>query len=192
MDSKHAILASRFATFALVFSVSACVLSHSMTEEQQIAAAKAAENEKAETNQQKSATDNNKATPGSSAVKATPATSAVKSIPGKPGSLKATNQQISKMATAGKLDQARTKPVVEQRRGPSVKKVIRYVAVDTLNIREHSSMDAPVVGKLIRGSMFQVSISGIWARIGENQFVMTKFLSTKPTKKGTSTWTYRK
>lgn len=184
--SKHAILASRFATLALVFSVSACVLSHSMTEEQQVAA-KRTEAEKASGNQTKVLPESTSTKSGSQ----TSAAPVVKTIPGKPGSLKATNQQISKMATSGKLDQGRTKPAAEQRR-PAVVKVVRYVNVDILNVREHSTMEAPVVGKLIRGSMFQVSISGVWARIGENQYVMTKFLTTKPGKHGTNAWTYQK
>lgn len=186
--SKHAVLASRFATLALVFSVSACVLSHSITEEQQVAANNTAESGKSDSTQQKAVPETGAAKTGTQAA----ATPAVKSIPGKPGSLKATNQQISKMANTGKLDPARTKSVAAPSRGPVSKKVVRYVAVDILNVREHASEDAPVIGKFIRGSMFQVSINGVWARIGDNQFVMTKFLSIKPAKKGTNSWTYRK
>lgn len=56
-------------------------------------------------------------------------------------------------------------------------RVERFVAAETLNIRATPSEAAPVVGKLVRGSMMPVEITGAWAKIGEGQWVMTKYLS---------------
>jgi len=77
--------------------------------------------------------------------------------------------------------QAAAKPAVApkvaaKKQGPET----AYVMADTLNVRSAPKMNAAVVGKLARGSMFKVTYIGEWAKIGEGQFVMARFLSRNP------------
>jgi hypothetical protein len=187
--SKHATLAKWFATLALVFSVSACVLSHSMTDDHPVnTKPMEVEGKQPEASQQKAIAEE----PAGKSVQPAKTTAAAKSTQPKPGTLREANQKITKLASDGKLDQIRTRKIAEQRRVNASRKVVRYVSVETLNVRMHSSLEAPVVGKLTRGTMYHVNIDGNWAKIGDNQYVMTKFLSPQPPKRSTSTWTYRK
>lgn len=211
--SYHSVIAARFATFVLVFSVSACVLSKSVSDEdhlngkQETKATSA--NEKQQIGAQKSvaAEKNEKAalvgkTNGKSAVAVKQPTQSAKpgqviqvvqQTPAKPGTIRATNEKVSKLATDGKLDREPQPVKKEVAKQPvEAKKVIRYVSVDSLNVRMDSSEEAPVVGRLTKGTMYHVSIDGSWAKIGDEQYVMTKFLSNQPPKKTGSNWTFRK
>jgi hypothetical protein len=58
------------------------------------------------------------------------------------------------------------------------KKTAMFVTTETLNVRSSPSPVAPVVGKLTRGSMFNVTVQGSWAKIGDGQYVSVKYLST--------------
>jgi uncharacterized protein YgiM (DUF1202 family) len=57
-------------------------------------------------------------------------------------------------------------------------KTTMYVTTETLNVRSSPSPVAPVVAKLTRGSMFNVTVQGNWAKIGDGQYVSVKYLST--------------
>ncbi len=60
-------------------------------------------------------------------------------------------------------------------------KVTRFVAVNVLNVRSKpSTSDSAIVGKLVKGSQLPVEIKGEWARVGDAQWVQTKFLSPNP------------
>jgi len=59
------------------------------------------------------------------------------------------------------------------------RQVMMFVQVDRLNVRGGPTTTAPVVGQLVRGSSFLVSIDSGWARIGDGKFVQVKFLSTE-------------
>jgi hypothetical protein len=185
--SYHAMLATRIATIALVFSVSSCVLSKSTAEEENLGGKTET---KAVTAEEKQL--NTKATVTAKPTQPTKQNQVVQETPAKPGSIRATNQKVTKLAVEGKLD--KQKQVKKEASKPiaSDKKVIRYVNVETLNVRMDSTEDAPVVGKLTKGTMYHVSIEGDWAKIGDSQFVMTKFLSNQPPKKTGNNWTYRK
>jgi len=206
--SYRAMLATRFATIALVFSVSACVLSKSISddehlsgkaepkatssdEKQQVVTQKPAPTEKPGKAAQvdKANAKNTGSVKSTSANK--PANTA-QQTPGKPGTIRATNQKVSKLAVAGKLDKQQPAKKEIARQPVVEKKVIRYVNVETLNVRMNSSEDAPVVGKLTKGTMYHVSIEGNWAKISDSQYVMSKYLSNQPPKKTGNTWTYRK
>lgn len=186
--SRHSVLATRFATLALVFSVSACVLSHSM-----------AENEKMDTQTsttQASAKEDQKSTSDAKAVaKQGKEPKQAKAEPMKSNAqkaLKTANAATPKIEPKKKVGKTEEKQVVKQPIRVVDKKVVRYVSVETLNVRAHASMDAPVVGKLTLGTMYHVTVEGPWARIGDNQWVMTRYLSTQPPRRGTSSWTMRK
>ncbi len=58
-------------------------------------------------------------------------------------------------------------------------RVTRYVAAQVLNVRSKPGTDGEIVGRLTRGSQLPVEIKGEWAKIGDNQFVQTKFLSAQ-------------
>ena len=213
--SYHAVLATRFATVALVFSVSACVLSKSISDDEQLsgkAETKAISTDnKQQVGPQKpvAAEKNEKAVQvdkanakNTGAVKQTqpvhsakpgPVAQVAQQTPAKPGTIRSTNQKVSKLAVEGKLDK-QPQPVKKEiaKQPVSEKKVVRYVAVESLNVRMDSSEEAPVVGRLTKGTMYHVSIDGSWAKIGESQYVMTKFLSNQPPKKTGSNWTFRK
>jgi hypothetical protein len=177
--SRHSVLATRFATLALVFSVSACVLGHSLAEEQKM---------------------DSKPTPAQTTAKEEPKKEAKDAKQARPDSLKATNQKAVKVATAPKTEikkkdvKPEEKPTPKQVAvaRPADKRVVRYVSVETLNVRAHASMDAPVVGKLTLGTMYHVTVDGPWARISDNQYVMTRFLSSQPPHRRGSSWTMRK
>jgi hypothetical protein len=62
----------------------------------------------------------------------------------------------------------------------SKQRVARYVAVDLLNVRSAPSVDAPVIAKLTRGTMFRVTLVGDWARLGDGVYVQLRYLSDKP------------
>lgn len=71
---------------------------------------------------------------------------------------------------------------IAQQRAAARKYKSVYVTVEVLNVRERPDERAPVVAKLAKGSMVPVEVSGGWAKVGEKQYVMTRFLSeTKPT-----------
>lgn len=56
-------------------------------------------------------------------------------------------------------------------------RVSRYVTVENLNVRSRAHQNAPIVGRLARGSMITVSVDGDWAKIGDTQFVAVRHLS---------------
>jgi hypothetical protein len=59
-------------------------------------------------------------------------------------------------------------------------KLIRYVAADLLNVHSSPRMDAPVTAKIKKGSMFTIlTINDEWAKVGEGQYVMSRYLSRK-------------
>jgi hypothetical protein len=206
--SYHAVLATRFATVALVFSVSACVLSKSISDDEHLGGKQdtkvVSTEEKQQVGPQKPVVTekNDKAAnaKNTGAVKQTaqtakhsPAIQSAQQTPAKPGTIRAANQKVSQLATEGKLDKQQQiikKDVAKQT--VEAKKVVRYVSVDSLNVRMDSSEDAPVVGRLMKGTMYHVSIDGNWAKIGDSQFVMTKYLSNQPPKKTGSNWSFRK
>jgi hypothetical protein len=203
--SYHAMLATRIATIALVFTVSSCVLSKTTAEEENLGGktetkAVTAEEKQLNGPQKPVAGDKSnqankagtKATVTAKPTQPTKQNQVVQETPAKPGSIRATNQKVSKLAVEGKLDKQRQVKKEVSKPIASDKKVIRYVNVETLNVRMDSTEDAPVVGKLTKGTMYHVSIEGDWAKIGDSQFVMTKFLSNQPPKKTGTTWTYRK
>jgi uncharacterized protein YgiM (DUF1202 family) len=75
---------------------------------------------------------------------------------------------------------AKDKPKAAQAEGrKSGRKVTRYVAVESLNVRSKPQLDAEVVAKLARGSMLPVVISGAWARIGDSQWIQVRYLSDR-------------
>ena len=205
--SYHAVLATRFATVALVFSVSACVLSKSISDDEHLGGKQDTKVVSAEDKQQVGpqkpvVTEKNEKTnaknvgavkqPAQSA-KPVPTSQVAQQTPAKPGTIRAANQKVSQLATEGKLDKQQQiikKDVAKQT--VETKKVVRYVSVDSLNVRMDSSEDAPVVGRLMKGTMYHVSIEGSWAKIGDSQFVMTKYLSNQPPKKTGSNWSFRK
>lgn len=85
-------------------------------------------------------------------------------------------------ATAAPVDRAppkHTKATKAESKALQEARVTRYVAAQVLNIRAKPSTDAEIVGKLTKGSLLPVEIKGEWAKIGENQFVLSKFLSTQ-------------
>lgn len=71
------------------------------------------------------------------------------------------------------------KPTQQEAQAVQAARVTRSVAAAVLNIRAKPSTDAAVVGKLIKGSQLPVEIKGEWAKIGEDQYVQTKFLTSK-------------
>jgi uncharacterized protein YgiM (DUF1202 family) len=60
------------------------------------------------------------------------------------------------------------------------RKVTRYVAVESLNVRSKPQLDAEVVAKLARGSMLPVIIDGAWARLGDAQWIQVRYLTDRP------------
>jgi len=207
--SNHAMLATRLATIALVFSVSSCVLSKSVSEDDQLsgkpeskevstAPTQSTEPQKQQgpvNKTEKVAQTNKSNAKNTEAVKPTQSTKqrqVTQQKAARPGTIRATNQKVTQLAVEGKLDtqqQTAKKEIVKQ---SNEKKVIRYVNVDILNVRMDTSEESPVVGKLTKGTMYHVSINGMWAKIGEGQYVMTKFLSHQPPKRTGSNWTFRK
>jgi hypothetical protein len=214
MDLSYlAVLASRFATFVLVFSVSACVLSKSISDDEKLGGKQEAKtvstDDKQLIGQQKpvEVEKNDKAAQVDKAngknigaikqpiqsAKSGPFNQVARQTPAKAGTIRATNQKVSKLATEGKLEKQPQQFKKEVAKHPvEAKKVVRYVSVDSLNVRMDSSEDAPVVGRLTKGTMYHVSIDGSWSKIGDSQYVMTKFLSNQPPKKTGSNWTFRK
>lgn len=183
--SKHSILASRFATLALVFSVSACMLSRSMVEEEKLGNKQPATEKTAKEQKPVKAETPKVETPKAASQKATkPAVSKVEVKKNEPA------KKNLKQADAKVVDQAR-QPAPKAKED-SNKKVVRFVNVETLNVRMHASMDAPVVGKLTLGTMYHVKVEGDWAKIGENQYVMTRFLTNQQPRRNGSTWSMRK
>ena len=55
-------------------------------------------------------------------------------------------------------------------------RVTRYVTARVLNVRSRPAFGAPVVGKLTRGSMFGVTVTGKWAKLGDQQYVLARYL----------------
>ncbi len=201
--SYHAIFAARIATLALVFSVSACMLSKSVSDEDALSGKtepKAVSTEEKQTAQKPVPSEkaaqvekaNAKNTGAVKPAQPTKPAQVVQQTPAKPGTIRAANQKVSKLAVEGKLDKQQPVKKEVAKQPAADKKVIRYVSVETLNVRMDTSEDAPVVGKLTKGTMYHVSIDGNWAKIGESQYVMTKFLSNQAPKKTDSNWTFRK
>jgi hypothetical protein len=61
---------------------------------------------------------------------------------------------------------------------PSSGKAPRLVTVGVLNIRSRPSTAASVVGKLMKGTVLPVTIKGQWAQLGDNQWVLAKYLAS--------------
>lgn len=60
---------------------------------------------------------------------------------------------------------------------PSAGKAARLVTAGVLNIRSRPSTTASVVGKLMKGTVLPVTIKGQWAQLGDNQWVLAKYLA---------------
>jgi hypothetical protein len=67
---------------------------------------------------------------------------------------------------------------------------VRFVNVDTLNVRKAPNLKAPIVGTLKKGSAFLVTIKGEWAKIGPQQFVAVEFLQKSEPKGVDSGWDF--
>jgi hypothetical protein len=61
---------------------------------------------------------------------------------------------------------------------PSAGKAARLVTVGVLNIRSRPSTTSSVVGKLMKGTVLPVTIKGQWAQLGDNQWVLAKYLAS--------------
>lgn len=72
-----------------------------------------------------------------------------------------------------------------ENQGLSVEKptVTRYVKAVLLNVRQKPSSRSPIVRRFYGGAKLKVQIHGKYAKLKEGQWVHTKYLSSKPTKK---------
>lgn len=58
----------------------------------------------------------------------------------------------------------------------SNEKATRYVTAEALNVRSAPRSDAQIVGRLVRGSMVTVEFRSNWAKVGEGQYVLGRYL----------------
>lgn len=63
------------------------------------------------------------------------------------------------------------------------KTVTRYVKAVLLNVRQSPSAKSPIVRRFYGGAKLKVEIHGKYAKLKEDQWVHTRYLSSKPTKK---------
>ncbi len=71
-------------------------------------------------------------------------------------------------------------PIEAKAAAASHERLIRYVAADLLNVHSSPRMDAPVTAKIKKGSMFTIlTINDEWAKVGEGQYVMSRYLTRK-------------
>ena len=54
-----------------------------------------------------------------------------------------------------------------------------FVVTESLNVRQAPFVQSPVIGTLKRGSSFKVTVVNGWAKLGDGQFVLAKYLSAK-------------
>lgn len=181
---------ARFLIISVLFLVSACVIGRSDTTE--VKPTKA---------EPKIATAEAKAQPKADAHKvvapkvATPKGDAKVAKAKEPAKTDLVKVDVARVESAkvqpskvepSKVEPAKAEPAKVQtvKAQPAPVKVQRFVSCDTLNVRTSASYTAPVVAKLTRGTMFAVSIKGEWAKIGDGQYVLAKFLSIKEPRAG--------
>lgn len=81
-------------------------------------------------------------------------------------------------------DDSFVEPMVDT--GNSNGKVTRYVRAILLNVRAQPTFRSPIVRRLYGGAKLQVEIQGTYAKLRDGQWVHTRYLSSKPTRKVTA------
>jgi hypothetical protein len=79
-----------------------------------------------------------------------------------------------------------TEPVTDDAGTASQGKTTRYVRAILLNVRSRPNYRSPIVRRLYGGAKVQVEIHGTYAKLRDGQWVHTRYLSSKPTKKATA------
>ena len=163
MNLQFDALKARVLAVAIVFLASACVI------------------QKAAEPADVSESDDDEAPPAKAPAKAVAAKAPLSAKAGDPkvaaAKTPAAKGSDTKVAEA-KAPQAKVVDTkVTTTKSVKLNRVARYVMVDNLNVRTRAQDNAPIVGRLAKGSMVTVSVEGGWAKIGDQQFVSVKCLS---------------
>ncbi len=163
MNIQFDALKARVVAVAIVFLASACVI------------------QKAAEPADVSESDDDEAPPAKAPAKAVAAKAPApaKAADTKVGAAKAPTSKASdtKVAEAKTPEAKVLDTKVTTTKSVKLNRVARYVMVDNLNVRTRAQDNAPIVGRLAKGSMVTVSVESGWAKIGDQQFVSVKFLS---------------